>query len=113
MHTHQHTDRHTLEPWEHLQARLFHLGSLGEELPAFVATPGGTWLFAEIAREAATIARIAETFLTEAQKTALTSGTGPAARPAVADRGPVPAAGRTHSVSGGDTGTATGGGEAL
>jgi hypothetical protein len=113
MHTNEHTDRHTLEPWEHLQARLFHLGWLGEELVDFVATPGGTWLFGEIAREAVTIARIAETFLTEAQKTALTSGIDPAARSVVMDLRSAPVSGHTDPVTGGDTGTATGGGEAL
>jgi hypothetical protein len=101
-----HTDKHILETWERLQARLFHLGWLGEELPTFVATPGGTWLFAEIAREAATIARIAATFLTEAEKAALTTGRTTVGQSAdtTSDAG---------AVSGLDSRTQSGGGEAL
>jgi hypothetical protein len=92
---------HTIETWERLQARLFHLGWLGEELPAFVATPGGTWLFREIAHEAQTIARIASTFLAESEKAASTSANADDEATAVADSGPV------------DISTETGGGEAL
>lgn len=99
--TEGHTTMHTIETWEQLQARLFHLGWLGEELPAFVTTPGGAWLFREIAREALAIAEIATQYTAEADKVAPTSGNMPARKPAVTDHGPV------------DTGTATGGGEAL
>ncbi|HEX5403153.1 MAG TPA: hypothetical protein VFX16_12705 [Pseudonocardiaceae bacterium] len=96
---------HTIETWERLQTRLFHLGWLGEELPAFVTTPGGAWLFREIAREAQAVAEIVAQYVAEAEraagKAALTSGSLPAGKSAVTDHGPV------------DTGTATGRGEAL
>lgn len=66
--------------WEHLQARLYHLGWLGEELPGFVATtpPGGAWLYRQIAHEATTIARIATTYadLTGLSTTGQTTTTG-------------------------------------
>jgi hypothetical protein len=96
-----HITMHTIETWEQLQARLFHLGWLGEELPTFVTTPGGTWLFREIAREAQAVAEIATQYMAEADKVALTSGNLPADKSAVTEHGPV------------DTGTAIGGGEAV
>lgn len=92
---------HTIETWEQLQARLFHLGWLGEELPAFVTTPGGAWLFREIAREAQAVAEIAAQYITETEKVAVTSGKLPTGEPAATDHEPV------------DTGTSAGGGEAL
>jgi hypothetical protein len=62
-----------IDTWEHLQARLFHLGWLGEELPTFTASPGGAWLYREIAREAATVARIAAAYVRECEKTTRTT----------------------------------------
>lgn len=62
-----------IETWEHLQARLFHLGWLGEELTTFTTSPGGAWLYREIAREAVTIARIAAAYVRECETTTRTA----------------------------------------
>ncbi|MEV7553429.1 hypothetical protein AB0N89_27770 [Amycolatopsis sp. NPDC089917] len=70
--------------WETLQAKLFHLGWLGEELPAFVAAggdaPGGAWLFRQIAAEATTVAEIAATYVAECERAGISgpNGTTPA-----------------------------------
>jgi hypothetical protein len=55
-----------VETWEKLQARLSHLGYLGEELPDVIATSPATsaWLYRQIATEATDIARIAADYLT-------------------------------------------------
>jgi hypothetical protein len=56
-----------VETWEGLQARLFHLGYLGEELPQ-VSQPGvSAWVYRVIAAEAAEVARIAGEYLTECE----------------------------------------------
>lgn len=60
-----------METWENLQARLFHLGWLGEELPAFVARPSGAWLFRQIIRECQTVAAIAAEYVTETERAGL------------------------------------------
>lgn len=65
-----------MDTWENLQARLFHLGWLGEELPAFVATPGGAWLFRQICREAQTVAQIAADYVAECERAGLTGPNG-------------------------------------
>lgn len=65
-----------IETWENLQARLFHLGWLGEELPAFVATPGGTWLFRQIVSEATAVAAIASQYVAESERTGLVGPDG-------------------------------------
>lgn len=55
-----------VEIWERLQARLFHLGYLGEELPRVAATPGvSIWLYEQIAIEAGQVARIAGEYIAE------------------------------------------------
>lgn len=90
-----------MQTWENLQARLFHLGWLGEELPAFVATPGGAWLFRELVREAHAVAEIAAEYVEEYEKAGLTSTDTPPRTKPTDLSGPV------------DTGTATCGGEAL
>ncbi|MFD9895113.1 hypothetical protein ACFWY9_37710 [Amycolatopsis sp. NPDC059027] len=69
--------------WENLQARLFHLGWLGEELPAFVAdndAPTGAWLFRQIIREAHAVASIAAAYVAECERAGLSgpNGTTPA-----------------------------------
>ncbi|MFC5289908.1 hypothetical protein ACFPM7_22870 [Actinokineospora guangxiensis] len=52
-----------IERWESLQARLFHLGYLGEELEAVAACPDlGGWLYRQVADEAAKVARVAEAY---------------------------------------------------
>ena len=57
-----------METWEGLQARLFHLGYLGEELPGVVSAPGvSAWLYRVIAAEAAEVAWIAGEYLTECE----------------------------------------------
>jgi hypothetical protein len=58
-----------VETWEGLQARLFHLGYLGEELPGVVSTPGvSAWLYRVIAAEAGEVARIAGDYLAECER---------------------------------------------
>ncbi len=58
-----------METWERLQARLFHLGYLGEELPRVVAEPGrSAWLYRVIAAEAAAVARIAQAYVVECER---------------------------------------------
>ncbi|MGH4025176.1 MAG: hypothetical protein ACRDRV_11415 [Pseudonocardiaceae bacterium] len=59
-----------METWEQLQARLYHLGYLGEELPRITATPGiSAWLYRQIAYEAGQVARIAADYLAECDRT--------------------------------------------
>jgi hypothetical protein len=65
-----------METWEDLQARLFHLGWLAEELPAFVARPSGAWLFREIVRECQTVAAIAAAYVAETERAGLTGPAG-------------------------------------
>jgi hypothetical protein len=62
-----------VETWEKFQARLFHLGYLAEELPAFVARPPAAWLYRQIAREADAVARIAAAYVAEAGRAKLTT----------------------------------------
>jgi hypothetical protein len=59
-----------LETWEGLQARLFHLGYLGEELPEVVAAGPATsaWLYRVIAAEAGAVARIAGAYIAECDR---------------------------------------------
>lgn len=59
-----------METWENLQARVFHLAWLAEELPAFVATPSGGWLFQQMMREASAIADTAADYLAECERAA-------------------------------------------
>ena len=77
----------TLVTWEDLQAKLFHLGWLGEELPAFVGhdpesdgVPTGAWLFRVIVTEATTVAAIAAAYVAECERAGLSgpNGTTPA-----------------------------------
>ncbi|MGH3571388.1 MAG: hypothetical protein ACRDR6_18150 [Pseudonocardiaceae bacterium] len=64
-----------METWEGLQARLFHLGYLGEELPRVVAAPGvSAWLYRVIAVEAEEVARIAGDYITECERSARDGG---------------------------------------
>jgi len=57
-----------VQTWEGLQARLFHLGYLGEELPGVVSTPGAlAWLYRVIAAEAGEVARIAGDYIAECE----------------------------------------------
>jgi len=58
-----------LETWEGLQARLFHLGYLGEELAQVVTTSPATsaWLYRVIAAEAGEVTRIAGTYIAECE----------------------------------------------
>lgn len=71
-----------METWENLQARLFHLGWLGEELPAFVARPSGAWLFSQIIRECQTVAAIAAEYVAETERADMS---GPDGTPPCAD----------------------------
>ncbi|MGH3571814.1 MAG: hypothetical protein ACRDR6_23495 [Pseudonocardiaceae bacterium] len=58
-----------METWERLQARLFHLGYLGEELPRVVAAPGvSAWLYRVIAAEAGEVARLAGDYIAECER---------------------------------------------
>lgn len=66
-----------METWENLQARAFHLAWLAEELPAFVATPSGGWLFRQMMREAAAIADTAAEYLAECERAAHTQHAPP------------------------------------
>ncbi|WP_156758358.1 hypothetical protein [Actinokineospora pegani] len=55
-----------MERWEDLQARLFHLGYLGEELEYFATDrQRGAWLYRQIAVEAFKAAEIADTYADE------------------------------------------------
>ena len=57
-----------METWEGLQARLYHLGYLGEELPEAVSAPGvSAWLYRVIAAEAGEVARIASAYIAECE----------------------------------------------
>jgi hypothetical protein len=58
-----------VETWEGLQKRLFHLGYLGEEPPRVASGPGmSAWLYRVIAAEAGEVARLAEDYLTECER---------------------------------------------
>ncbi|MGH3889056.1 MAG: hypothetical protein ACRDSZ_21295 [Pseudonocardiaceae bacterium] len=58
-----------METWEGLQARLFHLGYLGEELPRVVSGPGvSAWLYRMIAAEAGEVARLAGAYIAECER---------------------------------------------
>jgi hypothetical protein len=58
-----------VETWEGLQARLCHLGSLGDELPRVVSAPGvSAWLYRVIAAEAGEVARIAGEYIAECER---------------------------------------------
>jgi hypothetical protein len=58
-----------VETWEGLQARLFHLGYLGEELPRVVSTLGvSAWLYRVIAAEAGEVARIAGDYIAACER---------------------------------------------
>ena len=62
-----------METWERLQARLFHLGYLGEELPQVASAPGvSAWLYRVIAAEAAEVARLAAAYIAECEHPAST-----------------------------------------
>lgn len=54
-----------METWQRLQARLFHLGYLGEQLEQVVAVSPATsaWLYRVIASEAGEVARIAGDYI--------------------------------------------------
>jgi hypothetical protein len=62
--------RRGLETWEGLQARLFHLGYLGEELAEVVVASPATsaWLYRVIAAEAGEVARIAGQYIAECDR---------------------------------------------
>jgi hypothetical protein len=59
-----------LETGEGLQARLFHLGHLGEELAEVVAASPVTsaWLYRVIAAEAGAVARICGEYIAEYER---------------------------------------------
>jgi hypothetical protein len=58
-----------VETWEGLQARLCHLGYLGEELPRVVSAPVvSAWLYRVIAAEAGEVARIAGDYIAECER---------------------------------------------
>ena len=101
-----------IETWERLQARLYHLGWLGEELSDFTATPGGAWLYREIAREAAAIATIASAYVTECETAELTGHNGrtPEPRPGLTAANPRPTS--TNNATASDIGARTDGGDA-
>ena len=66
-----------METWEGLQARLYHLGYLGEELPEVVSAPGvSAWLYRVIAAEAGEVARITSTYLAECEHGSARDGGG-------------------------------------
>ncbi|MCG8920455.1 hypothetical protein L6E12_32280 [Actinokineospora sp. PR83] len=55
-----------MERWENLQAKLFHLGYLGEELEFFAADRRrGAWLYRQIAVEAFKAAELADAYAQE------------------------------------------------
>jgi hypothetical protein len=101
-----------IETWENLQARLFHLGWLGEELSDFVATPGGGWLFRQIIREAQTVVSIAADYVAECEKAALTTTADPSPATSAQVTGHVPAVDPREGSTFADTGAATDGGGA-
>jgi hypothetical protein len=69
-----------VETWEGLQARLYHLGYLGEELPEVASAPGvSAWLYRVIAAEAGEVARLASAYLAECERPSSTR-TGGGAR---------------------------------
>lgn len=70
------TGKTPMETWENLQARLFHLGWLGEELPTFVARPSGAWLFRQIVQECQTVAAIAAEYVAETETAGLSGPDG-------------------------------------
>ncbi|HEV7974827.1 hypothetical protein [Amycolatopsis sp.] len=79
----------TLVTWENLQARLYHLGWLGEELPEFVSrntagedAPTGAWLFRQIIREARAVAAIAAEYVAECERAGLSGPNGTTPAPA-------------------------------
>lgn len=59
-----------VETWEGLQARLYHLAYLGEELAEVVASGPVTsaWLYRVIAAEAGEVARIAGAYIAECER---------------------------------------------
>jgi hypothetical protein len=57
-----------VDTWENLQARVFHLAWLAEELPAFVTSPSGGWLFRAMQREAELIAASAAAYVAECDR---------------------------------------------
>jgi hypothetical protein len=64
-------ERHpSLETWQRLQARLGHLGHLGEDLAEVVATSPATsaWLYRHITAEADEVIRIAGDYITETEQ---------------------------------------------
>lgn len=110
-----------METWEDLQARLFHLGWLGEELPAFVARPSGAWLFRQIVRECQTVAAIAAEYVAETERAGLSGPDGTTPRASTCPCGNAhPASAHTGSTdrscggaAGGDLCPRTEGGDAL
>jgi hypothetical protein len=62
-----------VETWQKLQARLYHLGYLGEELPGVVSQPGvsawvSAWLYRVIAAEAGKVEGIASAYIAECER---------------------------------------------
>lgn len=59
-----------METWQSVQARLFHLGYLGEELAGMAASSPATsaWLYRQIATEAGQVARLAQDYIVETEK---------------------------------------------
>ena len=60
-----------MDTWEDLQARLFHLAWLGEELAECVTQPMGAWLFRQISRECDQVAAIAADWVAECERAGL------------------------------------------
>jgi hypothetical protein len=66
-----------VETWEGLQARLYHLGYLGEQLPEVVSAPGvSAWLYRVIAAEAGEVARITNAYLAACEHGSARTGGG-------------------------------------
>lgn len=67
-----------METWEGLQARLYHLGYLGEELAHVVVAGPATsaWLYRVIAAEAGEVARITNAYITECEHGSARTGGG-------------------------------------
>jgi len=57
-----------IETWGQLQARLFRLAELGEELSAVASGPVTTWLYREIETEAARVAEVAGAYVDECER---------------------------------------------
>lgn len=57
-----------IETWEQLQARLFRLAELGEELSVVAAGPVTTWLYREIETEAGRAAEVAGAYIDECER---------------------------------------------